>query len=86
MEEMNAQEIIEYIGNADKKTPVRVFIKGSLTDLSVPESIKGFLENHTGILFGDWQDVEPFIQQHLDVIKDYVVEMIREIQLFRYLI
>ncbi|AQW21382.1 2,3,4,5-tetrahydropyridine-2,6-dicarboxylate N-acetyltransferase [Lentilactobacillus curieae] len=74
MEEMNAQEIIEYIGNADKKTPVKVFVKGQLSNLEVPETIKAFVETKTGVLFGDWSDVEPFLKQNSSAISDYEVE------------
>jgi len=74
MEEMSAQEIIEYIGNADKQTPVKVFIKGNMSNLSNTNAIKTFLEAHTGILFGNWQDVEPFLKENASVIEDYVIE------------
>lgn len=74
MAQLDAQSIINYIGNAPKKTPVKVFIKGSLTDPVVPETIQSFLEAHTGVLFGDWADVKPFLDANETHIEDYRVE------------
>ena len=34
MTNLDAKSIIEYIGNAPKKTPVKVFIKGNLDQFS----------------------------------------------------
>lgn len=45
MEQLSAREIIDFIGNAKKKTPVKVYIKGSVKDLKFPKSIKAFAEN-----------------------------------------
>ena len=39
MAQLDAQSIINYIGNAPKKTPVKVFVKGDLAAVDVPESI-----------------------------------------------
>ena len=36
MAELDAKSIIEYIGNAPKKTPVKVFIKGEIDQLDFP--------------------------------------------------
>ena len=74
MAQLDAQSIINYIGNAPKKTPVKVFIKGELTELDVPEAIQSFFETHTGVLFGDWADVKPFLDANAAQIEDYRVE------------
>lgn len=74
MAELNAEEIIKYIGNAPKKTPVKVFIKGELGKLSFPETIQNFTENHAGVIFGDWKDVEPFLKENREWITDYHLE------------
>ena len=36
MAELDAQTIINYISNAPKKTPVKVYLKGNLDDLEFP--------------------------------------------------
>ena len=74
MAQLDAQSIINYIGNAPKKTPVKVFIKGELTELDVPEAIQSFFETHTGVLFGDWADVKSFLDANAAQIEDYRVE------------
>jgi Tetrahydrodipicolinate succinyltransferase N-terminal. len=74
MAQLDAQEIIDYIGNAPKKTPVKVYIKGNLADLNVPDSIKAFIETKTGVLFGDWSDVKTFLDQHQAEITDTEIE------------
>lgn len=76
MAQLNAQEIIDFIGNAKKKTPVKVYIKGQLGDLTVPDSLKAFVETTTGVIFGDWAEVEPFLQANQGAISDYEVENI----------
>lgn len=74
MAELDAQAIIDFIGNAPKKTPVKVYIKGDLANLDVPESIKAFIETKTGVLFGDWADVSPFLTAHKAEITETEVE------------
>ncbi|WP_373841652.1 2,3,4,5-tetrahydropyridine-2,6-dicarboxylate N-acetyltransferase [Limosilactobacillus sp.] len=74
MAELDAQAIINYIGNAPKKTPVKVYLKGKLTNLDFPKEIDNFTEAHSGVIFGDWSVVKPFLEQHQDVITDYRVE------------
>lgn len=74
MTKLNSQEIIDFISNAPKKTPVKVYLKGDLSGLEMPTSIQAFIENHTGTIFGDWADVQPFLQANADKVADYVVE------------
>ncbi|KRL92958.1 2,3,4,5-tetrahydropyridine-2,6-dicarboxylate N-acetyltransferase [Limosilactobacillus equigenerosi] len=65
MAQLDAQSIINYIGTAPKKTPVKVYVKGhDLDDLTYPNTIDAFVEEHTGTLFGDWQDVKAFLADH----------------------
>lgn len=74
MAELDAKSIIEYIGNAPKKTPVKVFIKGKLNQVDFPETIENFTEQHSGVIFGDWKDVEPFLNNNKEKISDYRIE------------
>lgn len=74
MAELDAQAIIDYIANAPKKTPVKVYIKGDLANLEVPASIKAFVETKTGVLFGDWAEIGPFLEAHKASITDTEVE------------
>ena len=74
MTNLDAKSIIEYIGNAPKKTPVKVFIKGNLDQLNFPNTIENFTEQHSGIIFGDWKDVEPFLNDNKEKIVQYRIE------------
>ncbi|KRL89256.1 2,3,4,5-tetrahydropyridine-2,6-dicarboxylate N-acetyltransferase [Lactobacillus kalixensis] len=74
MAQLDAQSIINYIGNAPKKTPVKVFLKGDLVNLTIPETIEDFTEERSGVIFGDWKDVKPFLEENKDKIDHYHVE------------
>ena len=65
---MNAQEIIQFIANAEKKTSVKVTFEGQLTG-SIPASVTKL----GNVLFGDWKDISPLLEG-LTENKDYVVE------------
>lgn len=71
---MDAYEIINYIGNAEKKTPVKVTLKGKLKEVEFPETIKAFTNCKTGTLFGEWQDIKAFLEENKELIIDYVIE------------
>lgn len=69
---MNAQEIIERIRTAEKKTPVRVFLKEK-----APVEFPGatvFPCGETKIVFGDWKDIAPVLAAHAAELGDVVVE------------
>lgn len=74
MAELDAQAIINYIGNAPKKTPVKVYLKGELGDINFPEDVQTFIDEHTGVVFGDWSVVEPLLKENSDLIADYHIE------------
>lgn len=75
MSQMNAQEIISYISNAKKATPVKVYVKGEgITGLSFGENTKVFGEGDSLVLFGEWAEIGPALEANQDKIADYVVE------------
>ena len=49
MAKLDAQSIINYIGSAKKKTPVKVYVKGALDQLNVPAGIKTFFSGNAGV-------------------------------------
>jgi 2,3,4,5-tetrahydropyridine-2,6-dicarboxylate N-acetyltransferase len=71
---MDANQIIEFIRASEKKTPVKVYLKGRLSALSFPASVQTFLNDQTGVVFGEWKDIQPILEQHGADIEDYVVE------------
>jgi len=74
MEMMDAKQIIEFIGKSEKKTPVKVHIKGNLDHIEFGANVKAFVEGRIGVLFGDWKDIEPFLAANQVHIEDYVIE------------
>lgn len=72
---MDANEIISFISNSKKSTPVKVYIKGEKLDaLEFGESIQAFVENKSGVLFGEWDSIKAVLEQNKAVVSDYVVE------------
>ncbi len=72
---MEAKEIIAYIQKSEKKTPVKVYVKGNLNDVdwsTFPG--KSFVSGDTAVLFGDWKPVEAFLDQYASKLEDRVVE------------
>lgn len=69
---MNAQEIIERIRTAEKKTPVRVFLKEK-APVDFPKATV-FPCGETKIVFGDWKDIGPVLEENAANIAELVVE------------
>ena len=67
-QKMTAQEIIAFIGNAEKKTNVKVTFEGELAG-ELPASVVKL----GNVLFGDWKEIEPLLA-NLTENKDYIVE------------
>lgn len=70
---MNAEQIIELIRTAEKKTPVKVYLWEK-----APTSFPGAKEFPAGpnakIVFGDWKTVAPALEAQRDAIADLVIE------------
>ncbi len=69
---MNAQEIIERIRTAEKKTPVRVFLQEKVP-LDFPHATV-FPCGESKLVFGDWKDIQPVLEAHKGDILHLVVE------------
>ncbi len=68
---MNAQQIIEYIAKAEKKTPVRLFVKEKQGIDYGSAKVFGAGDK---IVFGDWKELGPIIEANRDKIEDIVIE------------
>ena len=69
---MNAQEIIAYIGSAEKKTPVKLYVKEREPIDYVSAQVFG--EGASKVVFGDWRELGPILADHVDSIEDLVIE------------
>ena len=69
---MDAQEIINYIANSEKKTPVKVYVNTTApVDFG---SAKVFGRDGSYVVFGDWSELEPVLTANAGSITDCVVE------------
>ena len=68
---MNAQEIINYIATAEKKTPVRLYVKEKAPIDYGSAKVFGASDK---IVFGDWKELGPIIEINRDRIEDIVIE------------
>ncbi|MEK4030359.1 MULTISPECIES: 2,3,4,5-tetrahydropyridine-2,6-dicarboxylate N-acetyltransferase [Bacillaceae] len=74
MKMMDAHEIISFISNSTKSTPVKVYVKGELEGINFGSSSKTFIEGRSGVVFGEWSEISEAIQQNEGKIEEYVVE------------
>ena len=68
---MTAQEIIRYIASADKKTPVRLYVKENAPIDYGSAHVFGAGDK---IVFGDWGELAPILEANRDRIDDIVIE------------
>lgn len=74
MKMMDANEIIAFIGNSKKSTPVKVYVKGDLEGLEFGSNAKVFINGSTGVVFGEWSEINSVLEENKAKIEDYVVE------------
>lgn len=70
-----AEEIIQYIGNAKKQTPVKVYINGH--DLPQAEGFKMFGTEDSKICIGDLDSIRAYLEENKDKITDTYMEQDR---------
>ena len=68
---MTAQEIINYIATAEKKTPVKLYVKEKEPIDYGKAKVFGAGDK---IVFGDWKELGPIIDANSDKIADIVIE------------
>lgn len=74
-EKLNAEQIIQFIAQSKKVTPVKVYVKGEgVANLSYGENTKVFGEGNSAVVFGEWSQIEVALKENADTIADYVIE------------
>lgn len=68
----NANEIIAFIKNSKKQTPVKVYIKGEIREGA--EEVFVFNGTNSHIIIGDWEKVEKVLEKNREYIEDYIIE------------
>ncbi|MBE2976089.1 2,3,4,5-tetrahydropyridine-2,6-dicarboxylate N-acetyltransferase [Priestia megaterium] len=74
MKMMDANEIISFIQNSTKSTPVKVYVKGEVEGIDFGSSSKTFVTGSTGVVFGEWKEIKAAIEANEGKIEDYVIE------------
>lgn len=70
---MEAKELIAFIGNAEKKTPVKVYVKEKEPVDFVGAGCQVFGSGDK-IVFGDWKTIGPLLEENKGRIEDFAVE------------
>lgn len=70
---MDAYQIIEYIRSSPKKTPVRVWLQTS-QPVEFPGAQQFSGGNGFSVVFGDWEDIRPVLEQNREKILSQQVE------------
>ncbi|MCR4817477.1 MAG: 2,3,4,5-tetrahydropyridine-2,6-dicarboxylate N-acetyltransferase [Fretibacterium sp.] len=68
---MNAQEIIHYIASAEKKTPVKLYVREKAAIDYGAAKVFGIGDK---IVFGNWSELGPILEANKDRIEDIVIE------------
>lgn len=68
---MNAEEIIRFIHDAEKKTPVKVYVKARAAVEFPNCRVFGGTDC---VVFGEWTDIEPVLKSRAEDIVDCIVE------------
>lgn len=77
MENFTAEEIIQYISDAHKVTPVKVYVNGNFENVEFPDTLKVFGSEHSKTVFADLADWKAFEKENTDLITDLEIEMDR---------
>jgi tetrahydrodipicolinate N-acetyltransferase len=71
---MDSFEIIERISKSEKKTPVKVYLSGSLDNITIPSECEFYGSESFGIFFGELKEFSSFLETHKEKIKNYRIE------------
>ncbi len=70
---MNAQEIISFISNSKKVTPVKIFLK-EREEIDFSGTNARVFGAGDKIIFGDWSELQPILRMNSDKVLDIVIE------------
>jgi len=70
---MDSYELIDYISDAEKSTPVKVFIKGELDKIDF-SSVDYYGDSENGVIFGELPEVKTLLEENEEDIDNYELE------------
>lgn len=77
MKEFTAEEIIQYISNSDKKTPLKIYVNTDLKKADFPETFQVFGTEGSYTIFADLNDWKPFYEKNEGELVDLAIEQDR---------
>ncbi len=70
---MDAEQIIQYIANSKRKTPIKAYLR--LSKSLIFENCTTFGNNNLTVVFGDKKDILPVLEQNSDVVLEKHIEV-----------
>lgn len=77
VQHLSAQEIIQYISDAKKSTPLKVYVNGQFNDVTFPNTFKVFGSDDSKVIFCEADDWKTFYDTNQSHITDLEIEMDR---------
>lgn len=77
VQHLSAQEIIQYISDAKKSTPLKVYVNGQFNDVTFPNIFKVFGSDDSKVIFCEADDWKTFYETNQSHITDLEIEMDR---------
>ncbi|WP_271436634.1 2,3,4,5-tetrahydropyridine-2,6-dicarboxylate N-acetyltransferase [Staphylococcus hominis] len=77
VQHLSAQEIIQYISDAKKSTPLKVYVNGQINDVTFPNTFKVFGSDDSKVIFCEADDWKTFYETNQSHITDLEIEMDR---------
>lgn len=74
MNELSAEEIIQYISDSKKTTPLKIYVNTELAKKDFPDAFKVYGSGHSYTIFADLKDWTVFYNDNQESLKDHVVE------------
>lgn len=72
MKMMDGHEIVKFISESEKSTPVKVYLNGDVSNSNFGEGAKVYPNEKGAVVFGEWKAVQAALNEAK--IEDYVVE------------
>ncbi|SCT06708.1 2,3,4,5-tetrahydropyridine-2,6-dicarboxylate N-acetyltransferase [Staphylococcus caeli] len=77
VQHLSAEEIIQYISDAKKSTPLKIYINGRFDNVTFPDNFKVFGSADSKVIFCEADEWKPFYDEHQSIIEEIEIEMDR---------
>ena len=77
VQHLSAEEIIQYISDAKKSTPLKVYVNGNFDGVTFPDSFKVFGSDNSKVIFCEADAWTPFYESNQSTLTESEIEMDR---------